>query len=156
MSEEERAEKSNNKEKSSSGTRYGGFWVRFLAIIIDGIIVSAVTRPFTNLIPNPSYDLGWGSGVSQSISSLSTLISWAYYVIMTKNYGATLGKMVFGLKVETYEGKNVDWVTAILREVVGKAISAIALLLGYIWAGFDPKKQAWHDKIAKTYVVYRK
>lgn len=153
--EEEKKETEVKPEEKSTGTRYGGFWVRFLALIIDGIVVAAVTRPFTGLIPSPSYNLGLGSGISESISSLTTLISWAYYVIMTRTYGATLGKMVFSLKVVNYEGKNVDWVTAILREIVGKAISGILLLLGFVWAGFDSKKQGWHDKIAKTYVVYK-
>jgi uncharacterized RDD family membrane protein YckC len=32
-------------------------------------------------------------------------------------------------------------------------VSVIPLFLGLIWAGFDPRKQGWHDKIASTYVV---
>jgi uncharacterized RDD family membrane protein YckC len=38
---------------------------------------------------------------------------------------------------------------------VGFVISIIPLAIGLIWAGFDPRKQGWHDKIAGTYVVRR-
>jgi uncharacterized RDD family membrane protein YckC len=50
-------------------------------------------------------------------------------------------------------GQNLDVISAILREVVGKFISSLILLLGYFWMLWDPKKQTWHDKIAKSVVV---
>jgi uncharacterized RDD family membrane protein YckC len=42
-----------------------------------------------------------------------------------------------------------------MREVVGKTLSALPLALGYLWAFFHPKRQAWHDLIADTLVVHR-
>jgi len=47
-----------------------------------------------------------------------------------------------------------DPFTIIIRDVVGKFISAAVLLIGYIWMLFDKNSQTWHDKIAGTYVVY--
>ena len=40
-----------------------------------------------------------------------------------------------------------------MREVIGKAISAVALLIGYFWIFWDPKKRGWHDHIGGTYVI---
>lgn len=81
------------------------------------------------------------------------LPSWAYYVVFTAVYGATPGKMALGLKVVRTDGQPVDWLTAFMREVVGKTLSTLPLLLGYLWAFFHPKRQAWHDLIADTLVV---
>ena len=53
------------------------------------------------------------------------------------------------------DGRPVDWLTAFMREVVGKTLSTLALSVGYLWAFFHPKRQAWHDLIADTLVVHR-
>mgnify|MGYP003513805510 CR=1 FL=1 len=50
-------------------------------------------------------------------------------------------------------GWTVDWLTAFMREVVGKTLSTLPLGLGYLWAFFHPRRQAWHDLIADTLVV---
>jgi len=72
---------------------------------------------------------------------------------MLKYYnGATLGKMALRLKVVKTEGE-LDWVTIILRETIGKFVSGIILGIGYLMVAWDPKKQALHDKIAGTYVI---
>ena len=51
-------------------------------------------------------------------------------------------------------GQAIDIGKAVLR-YVGFVISIIPLAIGLIWAGFDPRKQGWHEKIAGTYVVRR-
>ena len=42
---------------------------------------------------------------------------------------------------------------AALREIVGKFVSAVAMLLGFLWVAWDPDKQSWHDKMAGTHVA---
>lgn len=69
------------------------------------------------------------------------------------NDGRTLGKMAVGTKVVNEDGIAPSLLTALVREVIGKFVSAIVLMLGYIWILFDPKFQGWHDKIASTYVI---
>jgi len=144
--------------------KYAGFWVRVLAMIIDGILLSIVFVPILRaLFPADvvSY-AGMESGVynigmnlSNTASILYMLIVWIYFVVLTVLLGGTLGKMALKIKVVDEKGNKINWGQAILREVVGKFISTIILLLGYIWVAFDAKKQGWHDKIAKTYVVYK-
>jgi uncharacterized RDD family membrane protein YckC len=41
----------------------------------------------------------------------------------------------------------------LLREVIGKLLSGIVLMLGFLWVAWSEKKQGWHDLIAKTNVV---
>lgn len=92
-----------------------------------------------------SYDLmifvSWLMGV---------LYSW---LMIGLNGGRTLGKMAMGTKVVNEDGRSPSLLTAFVREVIGKFVSAIVLGLGYIWILFDPKFQGWHDKIAGTYVI---
>src|SRR2546428_774442 len=65
---------------------------------------------------------------------------------------ATVGKMVFGLKVTNLEGHRISFARATGRHFA-KLISAMILLIGYIMAGFSERKQALHDMIAGTLVV---
>ena len=65
----------------------------------------------------------------------------------------TPGKILVGIKVVNQAGEEVSFWRRVLREVIGKFVSGFFLGLGYISVAFDAKKQAWHDKIAGTYVV---
>jgi hypothetical protein len=73
-------------------------------------------------------------------------------VIFWATSGQTPGKMALGIKVIGTDGAPVGWGKALLR-YVGYIISGLVLALGFIWIAFDSKRQGWHDKIAKTYVV---
>ena len=94
----------------------------------------------------PSYLLLSGNFVVFIITPL-------YYVVLTGTRGQTLGKMALGIKVVNRNGDVPGLGYAALREVVGKFISFIALLLGFLSIAWDPKKQGWHDKIAGTWVI---
>lgn len=147
--------------------RYAGFWIRFAAAFIDGLTLYVLRFPLNLVmfILDNRYDLwgGWSRGEAGDdpgqlallilVNVISIAIGWAYYVIMTGRYGATLGKMLFKLKVVREDMTPVSYGTAALREIVGKFLSGIVCAIGYIWAGFDDRKQAWHDKIAHTYVI---
>ena len=78
-----------------------------------------------------------------------------YYVLFTYAKGQTPGKMLLGLHVVDENGHKPNLKQVILREVIGKAISALALLIGYLWIIWDPKKRGWHDYMGGTYVVRR-
>ncbi|MDA1215598.1 MAG: RDD family protein [Chloroflexi bacterium] len=126
------------EEPAAQTTEYAGFWIRFAAFIIDGVIVSAG---------------GWILVVLSFPSSLVWILSVAYAVLFIGLRGQTPGKMALGLQV-IKPGYDVPGIgTALMREVVGKIVSTITLLIGFIWVAFDPQKQGFHDKIAGTYVV---
>lgn len=127
---------------------YASFWQRFLAALIDGVLVavaSGIISAMFGVMGDSARSLG---------SLLGMAIGYAYYVYFISQKGATLGKQALGIRVQNMEtGQNLDVVSAILREVVGKFISGLVLLLGYFWMLWDDKKQTWHDKIAKSVVV---
>lgn len=142
-----------------AGTRvYAGFWIRFVAVLIDGIALWIVnfaiqTLTFTR-ITNPA-DLanlpGMMSriGVNFMISITLQLIYEAFFLV---RFGATPGKMIFKLRVITPDGGGISWGRAIGR-YFAKMLSSITLLIGYIMAGFDSEKRALHDYIAGTRVI---
>ncbi|WP_105317341.1 RDD family protein [Thermus tenuipuniceus] len=125
-------------------------WRRLVASLIDSLILVPLSFLLMALAGiNP---------LAQTTTFVQDLLfnwlpSWAYYVIFTASHGATPGKMALGLKVVRTDGQPVDWLTAFMREVVGKTLSTLPLLLGYLWAFFHPRRQAWHDLIADTLVV---
>jgi len=130
--------------------RYAGFWLRFVAAVLDGIVLWAVSELSLNLIRksqgiDPS-SFSWVDGVE-------VLVGWAYFIILTKVFGQTLGKMIVGIRVIRRKGGENSWGNIILRETIGKFLSAVLLLIGYLMAAFDGKKRALHDRIAGTYVV---
>jgi len=78
---------------------------------------------------------------------------WIYEAAMESSAKqATVGKMVLGLKVTDLEGHRISFARATGRHFA-KLISAMILLIGYIMAGFNERKQALHDMIAGTLVV---
>lgn len=121
------------KDESQPQPKYGGFWIRFLAAILDGIVISALLS-FVMLAFGKRYgifnlQLSSSPGsilASNSESVITTVFQWVYNVLMLKYYGATLGKMALKLKV-VGDGKELDWVSIILRETVGKFISGLIL-----------------------------
>jgi uncharacterized RDD family membrane protein YckC len=107
-----------------------GFWVRIAALAIDCILVAIVCQ---------GHDI-------------FAFFLAAYAALMWRFKGATLGDIIFHLKVVRIDARPVDWPTAIVR-ALGCFISIVVIGLGFIWIAFDPEKQAWHDKIAGTVVV---
>ena len=79
-------------------------------------------------------------------------ISGAYEIILTAVGGQTLGKMVCGVSVVRADGTAIGLGRSIAR-YFAKFVSAFTLLIGYLIAGFDPKKRALHDMICGTRVV---
>lgn len=120
---------------------YGGFWERFGAAFIDGIIL---------LIPNFAISFMIGPGIGDV---LSVIMAWLYSAILESGSGqATLGKKALGLKVVNAEGQQISFGQATGRHF-GKILSVIILFIGYIMMIWDDKKQTLHDKMANTYVV---
>ena len=76
-----------------------------------------------------------------------------YYVLLTGLRGQTVGKMALGIRVVRSDGQVPGLGYAVLREVVGKFVSVIALFLGFLWIAWDRERQGWHDMIAGTHVV---
>lgn len=132
---------------------YAGFWIRVAAIIIDGIILWLVNfilslimmGGFTSTEIDSSFYLYF---------SVAIIIYVFYFPVMeSSEKQATLGKMAVGIKVGNSKGERLSFMNALGR-FFAKILSNITLYIGYMMAGWDPKKQALHDKLANTYVFY--
>ncbi|NOV00342.1 RDD family protein [Paenibacillus planticolens] len=140
----------NSETRTNVERSYAGFWIRFVALLIDTIalqtvfvILSLVTG--TSPLKPPA-----------SLSIIEYVIALIYYVTLTVYFGQTLGKMILGVRVVRNDGKPLSWGAVLLREIVGKFVSGIILLIGYIIAGMDSEKRALHDRMAGTRVVKKK
>lgn len=150
--------------RATSRWHYGGFWIRFVAVVIDGIVlqlaripisllfVGMVVAPFQYPAPgsNPAF-----SRPALTVMSASMVVAFLYQVIMIRHFGATLGKMAAGIKVIRTDGSGISWGVSIARFFM-KIVSSITLLIGYIMAGFDNEKRALHDRLCDTRVVYKR
>lgn len=125
---------------------YAGFWKRFLALIVDGIIlqISSLVILLINYV----------LGTTDAIDFLLNLIlSWLYFALMeSSRQQATLGKQALGIMVTDLNGNRISFGKATIRNF-GKLISVLILCIGLIVAGFTEKKQALHDMIAGCLVV---
>lgn len=145
---------------------YGGFWIRFVAVLIDGIILGIVGSVvqlifFGSLLrglivqpgtpPSPAL-LGNLVGTAGLSSLVSTAIGATYEGLFVAKLGATPGKMALSLKVVRPDGSPVGMGRAFGR-YFAKLLSGIILFIGYIMAGFDDQKRALHDMICDTRVI---
>jgi len=122
-----------------------GFWVRLAAILIDLLIIWVAVRLAIVLFIY--------AGVYVPFESTFALSFLVYSALLIGWRGATVGKTLCGLTVQSSRGKHGGYLRALLRETVCKLISAAFLFLGFIWAAFSRKKRAWHDYIARTAVI---
>jgi uncharacterized RDD family membrane protein YckC len=136
----------------SAIVEYSGFWLRFVAFLLDSIILVAASFLVRLLFLFPSGNIAW----PVFLGVFPSIFYWLYYWLFTGLRGQTPGKMVLGIKVVRANGEKVGLGWAALREIPGKIISLVGLFLGFIWIAWDKKKQGWHDKIADTIVIRAK
>ena len=136
--------------------KYAGFWIRFVAIMVDGLVLDLPIglAQFALRSAFPSVALSqWTAFIVGYLAYLS--ITWIYFTWMTYAVGATLGKMLVGIRVKSDDFQRLSFGRVLLRETVGKFVSGIILCIGYIIAGVTQRKQALHDKFAHSVVVYK-
>ncbi|MBI2410408.1 MAG: RDD family protein [Candidatus Kerfeldbacteria bacterium] len=128
--------------------QYAGFWIRFLACILDWVVLGIIGYI---LFGNEVTRIESGS-ISVRYTGWKNIIPFLYVLLFWLWLSATPGKLICRIKIIEIDGSKLSWQKALIR-MFSYIPSALALFIGFIWAGFDSKKQAWHDKIAKTYVV---
>ncbi|TWT26475.1 RDD family protein [Planomicrobium sp. CPCC 101110] len=130
-----------------------GFWVRFWAYIVDLLVVFAVIsiliKPIFALFGLDASAAAWYA----PYTILSAIIFYGYFVLMTKYFKQTVGKMIMGIRVVSLKSDELPWGTLLFREWIGRFLSATIWPLYWI-VGFTPLKQGVHDFIADTTVVH--
>jgi uncharacterized RDD family membrane protein YckC len=134
--------------------RYGGFWIRVVAYIIDGILLAIVGAIVAAALgvnfsdPNLTQN-----GRYQGAQIFDLLLSFFYFAGLWTVMGGSLGQRVLGMRVvDANSGARIGFGKAALRWL-GLIISFAVCFIGVIWVAFDARKQGWMDKIGGTVVV---
>jgi uncharacterized RDD family membrane protein YckC len=145
------------------GRQFAGFWIRFVAVFIDGIILGVAAAianiPFQIMMAgmgamtDPKVMLGSMIGIFSLLIVLNMAIACAYESWFVVNKGATPGKLVLSLEVIRADGTRPGWGLAIGRYFAKILSSWPTLYIGYIMAGIDDEKRGLHDRICDTRVV---
>jgi uncharacterized RDD family membrane protein YckC len=163
-----------------AGPQFAGFWLRFVAYLIDGVILGipvgiicffifgimgGAAALSSRIQPNPDPEVA----LTQATTIVSALIgfifvvvlvvisiNWLYFAYMeSSERQATLGKIVMNLRVTDANGNRLTFGHATGRYFAKIVTGLVPLFIGWIMAGFTEKKQALHDFIAGT-LVYRR
>lgn len=134
-----------------------GFNRRLIAAIYDGFIVAFLTFILVFVLGFVALFIGMFSPSNdthiQTLMVISALLaSFLYFILSWGRSGQTIGMAISGIKVVRTDGAPLGYGKAILR-YIGFIISAVIFSLGFLWIGFDKRRQGWHDKIAGTLVT---
>jgi len=136
----------------SAHKSYAGLWRRFLAYVIDALIIGVSVASIATLtgIMNETIKAQIEVVLRRLMYSVG---AWLYFSLFESSQSqATPGKLVLGIKVVGPYGTRISLGRATGR-FFATALSNLTLGIGYIMAGFTPKKQALHDMIANCFVV---
>jgi uncharacterized RDD family membrane protein YckC len=137
---------------------YAGFWLRFAAIIVDGLvflpffIIQWLVQAGAQATDDTSLKLGL-SLVALLCAGVVFFGQWLYFALMESGpWQATLGKKLLGIRVTGLDGGRIGFGRATGR-YFGKILSALIFYIGFLMAAFTDQKQGLHDMIAGTLVV---
>ena len=122
-----------------------GVGLRFLALLIDSVIIGVVGGLLSVLFRN-------APGVS---GLLIAIIVFAYFIVLEATQGATLGKMALGLRVVKTNGATITWADSVIRNLLRIIDGLFGYLVGAILIWNSPLKQRLGDRAAHTVVVRR-
>jgi uncharacterized RDD family membrane protein YckC len=142
----------NGRAAARQDGDYVGFWARFAASLIDLVGVMFVVVPATVFL--------FGNGWAYAQGAAAFVVNWgvpgAVYIAFWVLRGATPGKMAIKAVVVDAETRATPDFWQALTRYVGFFVSVTPLFLGIAWVAFDRRKQGWHDKMARTVVIYRR
>ena len=122
---------------------YVSVGLRFLALLIDGVVIGVVGSLLSLLLRNAPGAAGGIVGV----------LAIAYFIVMEATRGATLGKMALGLRVVKLNGSPISWSESVIRNLLRIIDGLFAYLVGAIFIWNSPLRQRLGDRVAKTVVV---
>jgi uncharacterized RDD family membrane protein YckC len=137
---------------------YAGFWLRFVAIFIDGIILSPLVFICFGIYMAATAASDQSTRIALDgvmfVCGLIFLVGhWLYFALQESSpRQATLGKQLMGIQVTDRQGKRIRFGQATGR-YFAKIVSGFTFYIGFMMAGWTQRKQALHDLLADTLVV---
>ena len=148
---------SSSPEPAAGDLEYVGFWKRLIAFLIDVFILTVISVPLLLAIYGRSYlklvhETGgiagfWDFMIQYVLPTVAVIVFWRYR-------GATPGKMAISAKIVDAKSGRTPSTGKLIVRYFAYLVSMLPLFLGFVWIGIDKRKQAFHDKIAGTVVVY--
>jgi uncharacterized RDD family membrane protein YckC len=152
-------------QRETGAFRYGGFWIRLLALLIDSVVLTLldaiggfIVGAVIGILIAAATSGGATPGTYRSAGVFigfvtSNIISWLYFALFeSSRLRGTPGKRALGLAVVDLNGQRISFGRASGR-YFAKILSGLILGIGYIMAAFSEKKRALHDRLAETYVI---
>jgi len=143
-------------------SRPAPFFHRAAAFLLDSLLLLLFAAAVTAMANIPLLGAaGWqqpdGLGKLMIIFVIAhTLGQFIYHAWLLSRNGATAGKRLLGLRVETVEGKRPSFVDAGMRGTVGYSLSGLPLGLGFWRSLRGGRGETWHDRLFRTRVVRKK
>lgn len=137
-----------------------GFWMRFLAWVIDGIIMLVLTWIIAVLIGDEAYFEAMQVTMAEQLMTTSETVANIFYnIIFIIGFTASQLKGSPGKLICRIQVVNPDMSKISIWKSIGRffayILSAIPFLIGFMIAGWNKEKKALHDMICNTRVVYR-
>ncbi|NQV34086.1 MAG: RDD family protein [Phycisphaeraceae bacterium] len=142
-------------DPSGLDVRYGGFWLRFCAVFLDGIILNLIQWPLRFLLPLLFSRLPEATFILSY--AISLLVTFAYHIFFVGNpkTQATPGKLAVGLRIIRADGGPMTYAHAAGR-YLGTMLSSFTLGIGYLMCVWDDENRCLHDRICNTRVIHKK
>jgi uncharacterized RDD family membrane protein YckC len=141
--------------------RYGGFFRRATALLIDFFVIALLAAAM-GLMAYIGYKVGLAAHQRTTVAPMmmplillltaaSTFLAMSYFVVFHGLAGKTIGKWVLRLRVVGIDDERIGYRRACLRWIAGVLLAP--LLLGFLWVLWSREKRAWHDYLARTWVI---
>ncbi len=127
---------------------------RFLAYVLDYFLVSFLFLFLIwDFVASVQGDIAKSTQIFLQFSPLYILCNLSYEVIFIHFYGATLGKILFKVRVVSVDYvDNPSFLISFVRTIL-KLIGSKLFYITYIFAFDDTFKRTLHDRLAKTIVI---
>jgi uncharacterized RDD family membrane protein YckC len=131
---------------------FAPFWPRVSAFLIDFLLVVLICSLLKGLL---GIRLESGTRAEEGFFWATVLVLWLYKTAAERSSRqATLGKLVFDLKVTSLDGERIGLVRALVRNIA-QALSAAIMFIGFVMPALTRRHQALHDLCAGTLVTRR-
>ncbi len=123
-----------------------GFWIRFLAIWLDFLLIYAILKfLFYSLLFSSIY-------VYFNFQFAFFILLIVYSAVSIAFKGQTAGKWLLNIKVYNTNAESLSFIRSVFRESIAKIFSSLFLFFGFLWIGFTSEKRGWHDYLAGSTV----
>jgi uncharacterized RDD family membrane protein YckC len=139
------------ESSSSSSPDYAAFGQRAVALLFDWLIVIVISMPI--IVVAFGADYFSLDPLRRLWDVVFTLIVAVVVIGFWRYCGATPGKLAVGVKIVDARTGGAPSTGRLVLRLACYLVSALPLYVGFLWAAFDRRRQAWHDKIAGTVVV---